>query len=253
MSLKALDLVNKNPRGFFLMIEAGQIDWAGHHNDTGLLLHEMLRANETINSVLRWLGNRDDTLLIITADHETGGFGFSYSGVNIAPAQTLANGIEYKASFNFGNVDILDKLYLQQRSHHELFKSFDALSDNERTPQRLMQLVNENSAFHINQTQAERILLTEDNRFYDASNEQLNLKVAPKMEGNSAFFPYLRSNKENLLAQALANEQQAVWATGTHTSTPVYVFVKGNKKITSGFKKLLHHIDIGRLSIEALK
>ncbi|MDO9269271.1 MAG: alkaline phosphatase [Methylobacter sp.] len=71
------------------MIESGQIDWAAHRNDTGLLLHEMLRFNDTLNAVLDWAENRQDTLIIVTADHETGGFGFSYSGVNIPKPYSL--------------------------------------------------------------------------------------------------------------------------------------------------------------------
>ena len=80
MSAQALKILERNERGFFLMIEAGQIDWAAHRNDTGLLLHEMLKFNDTLNTVLDWAANRHDTLIIVTADHETGGFGFSYSG-----------------------------------------------------------------------------------------------------------------------------------------------------------------------------
>jgi len=53
MSEQALDILSRNEeRGFFLMIESGQIDWAAHRNDTGLLLHEMLRFNDTLNAVL---------------------------------------------------------------------------------------------------------------------------------------------------------------------------------------------------------
>ncbi len=62
MSVQALKILDRNERGFFLMIEAGQIDWASHRNDTGLLLHEMLRFNDTLNAVLDWAANRQDTL-----------------------------------------------------------------------------------------------------------------------------------------------------------------------------------------------
>ncbi|WP_352260384.1 alkaline phosphatase, partial [Psychrobacter sp. TB55-MNA-CIBAN-0194] len=59
MSEKAINSLSKNDEGFFLMIEAGQIDWAGHYNDTGTMLHEMLRLNETLNYVLDWAEGRD--------------------------------------------------------------------------------------------------------------------------------------------------------------------------------------------------
>ena len=63
-------------KGFVLILEAGQIDWAAHDNDTGTTLHEMLKLNETLEYLLTWLEENQNTLLVVTADHETGGFGF---------------------------------------------------------------------------------------------------------------------------------------------------------------------------------
>jgi len=66
MSAKAIEVLSKNDKGFFLMIEAGRIDWAGHYNDTGTMLHEMLIFNEVLNYVLDWAKNRDDTLIVVS-------------------------------------------------------------------------------------------------------------------------------------------------------------------------------------------
>ena len=68
---------NSSGKGFFLMIEGGQIDWAAHQNDAGTMLHEMLSFNETLNWVIDWVKKNPNTLLVVTGDHETGGFGFS--------------------------------------------------------------------------------------------------------------------------------------------------------------------------------
>ncbi|MCP4024557.1 MAG: alkaline phosphatase, partial [Desulfobacteraceae bacterium] len=73
MTAKALDILSKNDKGFFLMVEQGLIDWAAHYNDTGLMLHEMMRLDETLKYILDWAKDRDDTLIIVTADHTTGG------------------------------------------------------------------------------------------------------------------------------------------------------------------------------------
>lgn len=70
------------------------------------------------------------------------------------------------------------------------------------------------------------------------------------MEVNGAFFVYQKENRENLLAQAVATSQQAVWATGIHTSTPVLVFAKGAMR---PFTKILHHTQLGQLAIDALQ
>ena len=66
------------------------------------------------------------------------------------------------------------------------------------------------------------------------------------------FFVNQKENRENLLAQAVASSQQAVWATGAHTSTPVYVFVSGPERTMRPFAKILHHTQLGQLAIDAL-
>ncbi|MFA6051161.1 MAG: alkaline phosphatase [Methylobacter sp.] len=257
MSAQALKILERNERGFFLMIESGQIDWAAHRNDTGLLLHEMLRFNDTLNAVLDWAANRQDTLIIVTADHETGGFGFSYSGVNIPkphslPGAAFADGALFQPNFNFGSPDVLDKIYAQKLSYHDIFSQFDALPKGQQTPLKLAELVNRYTEFKISEAQAVKILATEANPFYRAGHVSLGEKTVPKMEVNGAFFVYQKENRENLLAQAVATSQQVVWSTGTHTSTPVYVFVKGAEQTMRPFAKILHHTQLGQLAIDAL-
>lgn len=71
--------LNQDPeRGFFLMLEGGQIDWAGHATKAQLLLHEMLRFDETVAEVMRFAQEDGETAVILTADHETGGFSIFY-------------------------------------------------------------------------------------------------------------------------------------------------------------------------------
>jgi len=257
MSAKALEILDKHQQGFFLMIEAGQIDWASHKNDTGLLLHEMLRMNEMLLMVLDWAANRQDTLIIVTADHETGGFGFSYSAANIPEARSLPgsffkDGTKFEPGFNYGRPEILDKLYAQQRSYRDIFSEYDALPSQQRTPASLAGLVNRYTEFKITEAQAVKILSTETNPYYRPGHKALGSKQVPKMDVNGAFFVYQQDNRENLLAQAVSTEQQVVWATGTHTSTPVYVFVTGPRSAIQAFTKILHHTQIGKLALEAL-
>lgn len=73
MTEAALEILGRDPRGFFLMIEGGRIDHASHVADVGKLLGEMAEFDKTINLVLAWAESHPDTLVIITADHETGG------------------------------------------------------------------------------------------------------------------------------------------------------------------------------------
>ena len=74
----ALKHLSQNKNGFFVMIESGLIDYAGHGNDAGTMLQETLDFNKSILKAMDFVDQNPDTLLIVTADHETGGFGYSY-------------------------------------------------------------------------------------------------------------------------------------------------------------------------------
>jgi alkaline phosphatase len=76
----ALNTLSKNKEGFFLLVEGSQIDWGGHDNDANYLIAEQLDFDRTIGRVLDFAQQRDDTLVIVLADHETGGFTLSADG-----------------------------------------------------------------------------------------------------------------------------------------------------------------------------
>lgn len=70
---KAIELLSKNKKGFFLMIEGSQIDWAAHDNDIDYLIEELLDFDKAIGIALDFAAKNKETLVVITADHETGG------------------------------------------------------------------------------------------------------------------------------------------------------------------------------------
>ena len=71
---KALGHLNVHgDQGFFLMIEGSQIDWGGHANNIDYVLTEWKEFDSTVGMVLDWAEEDGETLVIITADHETGG------------------------------------------------------------------------------------------------------------------------------------------------------------------------------------
>jgi alkaline phosphatase len=70
----AIQLLKGNKKGMFIMIEGSQIDWGGHANDTQYIIDEMIDFDNAIGKVLDFAAADGNTLVIITADHETGGF-----------------------------------------------------------------------------------------------------------------------------------------------------------------------------------
>lgn len=75
----AINKLKKNKKGFFLMIEGSQIDWGGHDNNVPYIVSEMLDFDRTIGEVLKFAAKDGETLVVITADHETGGFSINGS------------------------------------------------------------------------------------------------------------------------------------------------------------------------------
>jgi len=70
----AVSRLSQNKRGFFLMVEGAQIDWAGEDNDQDYLMAEMLDFDRTVGRALDFAEADGNTLVIITGDHETGGY-----------------------------------------------------------------------------------------------------------------------------------------------------------------------------------
>lgn len=72
-SMKGISLMNQNKNGFFMMIEGSQLDDYGHFNQLDLLMKETLDFDQTVGEVMKWAAKDGETLVVVTADHETSG------------------------------------------------------------------------------------------------------------------------------------------------------------------------------------
>lgn len=70
---KAIEVLSNNENGFFLMIEGSRIDWGGHANNISEVVQETLDFDRAIGVALAFAAENKETLVIVTADHETGG------------------------------------------------------------------------------------------------------------------------------------------------------------------------------------
>ena len=92
MTAKGIELL-KNPKGFFLMVEGGTIDSCGHYNEAAGNLREVLALDEAVKAAVKFAEKHpDDTLIVVTGDHETGGMtmGCAATGYAMYP-ERLAN------------------------------------------------------------------------------------------------------------------------------------------------------------------
>ncbi|WP_341663739.1 alkaline phosphatase [Vibrio sp.] len=247
MTAKAIELLSKDKDGFFLMVEGGQIDFAGHSNDAGTMLHEMLKFDEAVDEVYQWAKNRKDTVIIVTADHETGSFGFSYSSQNLPQPQQRTGkafaGRNYAPNYNFGSFELLDRLYKQKKSYNSIISEFEKLDVNHQTAARFAEIVNQNTEFPITLGQAKKVLANKPNPYRLAGHSYLSAENIPAINDFDAFFPY--NDRGNVLAREQATSQNIVWGTGTHTHTPVNVFAWGPAEAIIPVSKIMHHSELG--------
>ena len=88
----ALDYLD-NEEGFFLMVEGSNIDKKSHSNETKLMMNELLGFNDAVEAATEWASAREDTLIVVTADHETGGL---YYDREIATQDNIIESICWK-------------------------------------------------------------------------------------------------------------------------------------------------------------
>ncbi|MCL2265372.1 MAG: alkaline phosphatase [Treponema sp.] len=110
LTKKGIELLD-NSGGFFMMIESGKIDWAGHANDAGANIHDVLSLDAAINIAVEFAKRHpNETLIVVTGDHETGGMTIGFAGT------------QYDTFF--------DKIALQKRSYvafdEEILKPYKA-------------------------------------------------------------------------------------------------------------------------------
>ena len=89
---KAIEMLD-GPAGFFIMCEGGKIDWVGHANDSGAVLNEAIALDKAVKVAFAFYEKHpDETLIVVTGDHETGGLTLGFAGEGIqANYQLLQN------------------------------------------------------------------------------------------------------------------------------------------------------------------
>ncbi len=205
----ALEVLARSDAGFFLMVEAGRIDYGGHDNDAGAMLNEILDFDAALGAGIAFQRAHPETLIIVTADHGTGGFSFTYTELDESPeAQVLPSGLSYQ----------LDTVYPGRR-HLELLGNQSAsfgymLEKAAGSPEHLIETVREHTGLSMTMEEAREALVRDS-------------------EGNAwpeespLFYGDLSSNPACLLSRALARHTFVVWSTGGHTSGPLLTFGRG--------------------------
>jgi alkaline phosphatase len=134
MTAKTLEVLAKNRRGFFAMIEGGRIDHAAHRNDAAATIRDTLAFDGAVGVALDFQRKNPDTLLIVTADHETGGM----------------------ALVGRGKADLGMDLFAIQKVQTSLERILEALGKNP-TPAKVREVVKTHTAIQITEEEAKRV------------------------------------------------------------------------------------------------
>ena len=248
MTEKSISILEKNPNGFFLMVEAGQIDWGAHDNDGAYVLEAMKEADDALLYLMDYVEQNPDTLLIVTADHETGGMGFSYAQAD-DNTDELPFCDTHTASFDFP---------LAEESYHYLTQQtmsyagmVDAIASNlyldgfvpnpeypiEQGVQDLITMVSEHTGHTLTEEQAMEVLYVDPD-------------TGTVPHGYDRFYPH--NPFRNRLSMQFVDDTHLVWATGTHTSTPVPIMAIGNPDYAQQVLGYGHSVNVGNIIFAAL-
>lgn len=208
-TLAALEVLARSDAGFFLMVEGGRIDYGGHDNDAGAMLNEILDFDAALGAGMAFQRVHPETLVIVTADHGTGGFTFTYGDMDGQPeSQVLPSGLSYHPDHRYPGRRHLELLRNQSASFEYM------LTKAAGSAEQLIETVREHTSLSMTMEEAREALVRDS-------------------EGNAwvedfrHFYGDVESNPACLLGRALARHTFVVWSTGGHTTEPVLTFGRG--------------------------
>ena len=198
----AINFLSKDaPEGFFLMVEGGRIDWACHSNDAATTFHEIIDFDNAIKTAYEFYSQHpDETLIVVTADHETGGF-------------VLGTGT-YEL-----NLQVLKNQKVSESGFTRIVNNMRAQTNNQVSWEAIQQALKDNFGFwdKIELTAVQEARLK---AVYDKSLKQQDMKLE-KSE-------YAQDEPIAAEAKRIINEIALVgWTSGGHSAGYVPVFAIG--------------------------
>ena len=152
MADAALKSLSMSKKGFFLMAECGQIDWNAHAHDAGALLKSVEEMDRVLGVCWRFYRARPEkTLIIFTADHETGGFGIAYGYLNPPDSACLLPGGTWR--INYSGLPFAELLKYAKQD-----KSLSAMIAGADSPSGLMDEVKAHTAWRLSRPDARLVM-----------------------------------------------------------------------------------------------
>jgi alkaline phosphatase len=211
---KGIDVLN-NPEGFFMMVESGKIDWACHANDAAAEIYDLLAFDQAITVALDFAkAHPEETLIVVTGDHETGGMTIGYAGTGYNTA--------------------LDILYNQKLSYVAFDEKFSKLQQANPTMGFNQALALVEADFGLvapGKSTANKALVLSDLEYakLEAAFKQAMLPSKQRDGSDQAYLLYGGYNPFSVTLTHILNNKAGIgWTSYSHTGTPVGVYAYGS-------------------------
>ncbi len=206
---KGIDVLY-NEKGFFMMVESGKIDWAGHANDAVANINDTLAFDEAIEVALEFAMNHpDETLIVVTGDHETGGMTIGYAATG------------YNTAF-----DILKNQKCSYVAFDEIVNAEIAAGDFTFTD--LMAMVEENFGLVAPDKESPVDALVLDEYEYARFEKAYNDALTGNTDGYEESLLYGGYNPISVTLTHIINNKAGIgWTSYAHTGLPVPVYAFG--------------------------
>ncbi len=226
---KGIDCLD-NDKGFFMMVEGGKIDWACHANDAASTLHDTQAFSDSVAEAIKFYEKHpDETLIIVTGDHETGGLTIGYAGTNYDTfLQNLGN---QKISFQKFDDEYIAKYKENGTSFDDVMKDvsklFGLVSEAASGESAEDGTVSDSADAHPTGVTSGKLVLTD----YELSKLKTayEMTMNPKEELSQQEYE-LYGSYEPLsvtITHILNNKSGISFTSYSHTGLPVAVFAKG--------------------------
>ncbi len=198
-----------NPNGFFMMIEGGKVDWACHANDVVSATHDMVAFDDAIGIALDFYNKHpDETLIVVTGDHECGGLSLGYAATGYDTAFQL---LKYQDISFQEYAEIVGSWKSSGKTFAEALESVKerfGLGDNTLDPALALS--------DYERDQLEQAFNDSMNGGFDRSDEEVFLKYGPYYDPFTVTVTHILNQKAGVS-----------WTSYYHTGVPVPVYAIG--------------------------
>ena len=206
---KGIDVL-ENETGFFMMVESGKIDWAGHANDALANIYDTLAFDEAIQVAVEFAKQHpEETLIVVTGDHETGGMTIGYAATGYDTAFDILR--NQKCSFV-----AFDEMVAERTAAGDF--SFDVLMD----------MVEENFGLVAPGESAEVEALVMNDYEYALLQKAYDDAMSGNVDGYEESLLYGGYNPISVTLTHIINNKAGIgWTSYFHTGLPVPVYAYG--------------------------